>query len=779
MQKFPTISLDGAYEMALLMHSDYTALQMELNSMQSLKEHGVETFPAVVPGNFELDLQRAGKIPDPFYSSNIIDLQKFEYAHVFYSKIFRYTGLEENTTPVLLMEGVDTYADIYLNGMLIGHTENMLIPHYLDASSIREGENELFVHIYPTCLEVRKADLGAADNAMRYTFDSLMVRKAAHSFGWDIMPRAVSAGLWRSVSLLSIPEKYVKETYFYTTALSEDHSEAQCELFYHFDIGDDPLDGYTIRVKGVCGESVFEKTDRLWFTQGKLKIAIPEPKLWWPVGRGPQNLYQITVTLEYRGVAVAQDSFRTGVRTVFLNHTDVLDEEGKGEFVFVVNGEKVFIKGSNWVPADAYHSRDKDRIPRMLDLWTEIGCNALRSWGGGVYEDHQFYDICDEKGIIVWMDFCMGCGSYPQTPELAEAFGKEAEIIVKKLRHHPSLCLWAGDNENDYFMAYIYHTDPNLNVLTRKVLPDAIRRHDNTRSYLPSSPYVSPAAYAQRNDKRLPESHLWGPRDYFKSDFYRNAPCIFASEMGYHGCPSPDTLKKFIAPEQLDEKKMDTVDWLTHAASPDQCGPYAYRNNLMISHVKTLFGMDTPWDLDRFARASQISQAEAKKYFVERFRCKKWERTGVIWWNIIDGWPQVSDAIVDYFFTKKLAFSYLKRSQQNLCLMMDEPENGELSLIVSNDTRDDLPVSYQVYDMTNEKKLVAAGSAIAQGDRSACVQKLPYDGKAQTFYYITWESGVHSGTNHYLAGRPPYDLDHYLAIIHELGYDQFEGFEQK
>ena len=134
--------------------------------MQSLKEHGAETFPAVVPGNFELDLQRAGKIPDPFYSSNIIDLQKFEYAHVFYSRIFRYTVSDENTTPVLLMEGVDTYADIYLNGMLIGHTENMLIPHYLDACSIQEGENELFVHIYPTCLEVRKADLGAADNAI-------------------------------------------------------------------------------------------------------------------------------------------------------------------------------------------------------------------------------------------------------------------------------------------------------------------------------------------------------------------------------------------------------------------------------------------------------------------------------------------------------------------------------------------------------------------------------------------------------------------------------------
>lgn len=775
MQKFPSVSLDGAWRLAILPHQEYLACDTEFDSIATLEKRGYPILPAKVPGNFELDLQAAGLIDEPFYGSNIIDLQKYENYHVFYSRSFAYH--DDGGLPLLRFEGVDTYADIYLNGELIGHTENMLIPHDIDAFGLAEGENELFVHIYPTCIMVRSLDLGAADNAMRYTYDSLMVRKAAHMFGWDIMPRAVSAGLWRSVSLLSVPTHYVYESYLMTQRLEPDHSAAYCELFYNFCINDDPIRGYSFRIEGDCGDSHFEASDRLWFTQGKLQFTIDRPKLWWPVGRGAQNLYTVTLTLLFEGKPVASETFRTGIRTTELKMSDTIDADGNGEFCFVINGERVFIKGSNWVPADAYHSRDRERIPRMLDLWTEIGCNALRSWGGGVYEDDQFYDLCDEKGILVWMDFCMGCGSYPQTEELQEAFGEEAGIIIKKLRHHPSLCLWAGDNENDFFMAEIYGVDPNKNVLTRRVLPDAIRRHDPTRPYLPSSPYVSQAAYDAGMQMHTPEQHLWGPRDYFKSDFYRNANAIFASEMGYHGCPSPSTVKKFLPPESVWTDYKDNPDWLTHAASPDDVGPYAYRNELMRRHVQVLWGIDHCDSLEQFARASQISQAEAKKYFVERFRAKKWKRTGVIWWNIMDGWPQFSDAVVDYYFTKKLAFSYIKRAQNPLCFLFDEPDDGVLRLIASNDTREALRADYRVYDVTDgEKKLVLSGSTLAGGDAAACVATLPYDGVSQTFYYIEWDNESYGGTNHFLAGRPPYDLNHYLAIIGKLGYDQFEGF---
>ena len=777
MQKFPFLDLNGAYKMALMPQMEYAKLDEELDCLACVKEHGLDVIPATVPGNFELDLEAAGLIGDPFYGSNIIELQKYENYHIFYSKTFEYTP--DDGEPVFRFDGIDTYADIYLNGVLIGHTENMLIPHEVPAAgALVEGENELFVHIYPTCIEARNYDLGAADMAMRYTYDSLFVRKAAHMFGWDIMPRAVSGGLWRPVSLMSVPEKYVREAYLRVKSIEKDHSAAHCELHYNFEIGDDPIKGYTFRIEGACGDSTFEASDRLWFTQGKMNIDIKQPKLWWPSGRGEQNLYDVKVTLLKDGEPVAEDCFRTGIRTTQLLMSDTIDAEGNGEFCFVINGERVFIKGSNWVPADAYHSRDHQREPKMLDLWTEIGCNAIRVWGGGVYEDEQFYSICDEKGIIVWMDFCMGCGSYPQTEDFQRAFYEEAETVIKLLRHHPSICLWAGDNENDFFMSEIYHVDPNLNVLTRKVLPDAIRRHDGTRPYLPSSPYVSQKAYDQGMGSHTPEQHLWGPRDYFKSDFYRNANAIFASEMGYHGCPSPASVKKFLPPESVWNDYKDNTDWLTHAASPDDCGPYSYRNELMRKHVKTLWGIEHCNSLEEFAVASQISQAEAKKYFVERFRAKKWKRTGLIWWNIIDGWPQFSDAIVDYYFTKKLAFSYIKRSQNPLCFLFDEPENGVLKLIGSNDTRFDQKADYRVYRVDDGvKTLVLSGSAVVPADTSACVSTLPYTDGAQDFYYIEWDNADFAGTNHFLAGRPPYSIDTYLRNIRSVGYDQFEGFE--
>lgn len=276
MQKFPFLDLNGAYQMALMPQKEYASLNEELDCLDCLKEHGCQIIPATVPGNFELDLHAAGLIGDPFYGSNTVECQKFENYHIFYSRKFNYTP--DDGEPVFRFDGIDTFADIYLNGVLIGHTENMLIPHEVPAcEALEEGENELFVHIYPTCIEARNYDLGAADMAMRYTYDSLFVRKAAHMFGWDIMPRAVSGGLWRPVSLMSVPEKYVREAYLRVKSIEKDHSAAHCELHYNFEIGDDPIKGYTFRIEGTCGDSTFEASDRLWFTRDRENRAARGP----------------------------------------------------------------------------------------------------------------------------------------------------------------------------------------------------------------------------------------------------------------------------------------------------------------------------------------------------------------------------------------------------------------------------------------------------------------------------------------------------------------------
>ncbi len=380
------------------------------------------------------------------------------------------------------------------------------------------------------------------------------------------------------------------------------------------------------------------------------------------------------------------DEYQTtlGIRTVELVRSEITDVYG-GDFHFLVNGVKIFCKGSNWVPADAFHSRDQARYEQMLELFNDTNCNILRAWGGNVYEDHAFFDLCDRMGIMVWQDFAMACATYPLDEEFLNVMRQEAESVVAKLRQHPSLILWSGDNECDQFAMNNFNVDPGMNRLTREILPQVVHRLDPYRPYLASSPYVSQAVWETKNERLLPENHLWGPRDYYKSSFYAESPAHFVSETGYHGCNSLSSMKTFISPDKL-WPWQDNAEWLAHAYEPiGPGGPYSYRIKLMADQTAEMFGSQ-PENLEDFILASQISQAEAKKFFIELTRYKKWRRSGVIWWNMIDGWPQFSDAVVSYDFIKKLAYHYIKRVQQDLCLMFDEIDRWNIRLHASNDT---------------------------------------------------------------------------------------------
>ena len=250
---------------------------------------------------------------------------------------------------------------------------------------------------------------------------------------------------------------------------------------------------------------------------------------------------------------------------------------------------------------------------------------------------------------------------------------------------------------------------------------------------------------------------MWGPRDGFKSDFYRNSLCHFASEIGYHGCPSPSSVEKFIAPESLWPPQNE--QWILHASSPiPGVDLYDYRVELMGKQIREFFGK-VPDNLEEFARQSQIVQAEAKKFFIELFRTTKWRRTGIIWWNLLDGWPQFSDAVVDYYGAKKLAFEFIKRAQQPLLLTMREAENWQHQIVACNDTREDLEVEFRVWDaQTNQT--VSQGRALAASDAVTILDAIPTSVADKRFYLLEW-SGDAQGRNHYLSGLAPFDADSY------------------
>jgi beta-mannosidase len=783
-------SLDGPWKLVVIHHDVFLGMELPVTydgvigaGAKSLGGKGA--IDAAVPGNFEISLEQAGIIKDPFFGKNLLDMLAYEDCHVFYARKFDYTPVP-GTRPEFIFEGLDTIADLYLNGKFLAHRENMFITHRIRDLDLRNGGNELVVHLLPVCIETRKNQVSAGLVAQRYNWETLRLRKAPSMFGWDITPRLVSAGIYRSAGVYLRPAESFRQVYLMTVSADARRNTAVLELFFEVDIGEMPLDGYRITVQGKCGGgetggvSEFFYQDRLWFTAGKYRFDAENIKLWWPKNYGKPNLYDVTVTLEKNGEERARYETRFGIRTVKLRRTGTTDMFFSGKFYFEINGRRVFVMGTNWVPVDAYHSRDKSRIPEIMKLLEDIGCNGVRCWGGNVYEDPVFYRACDEMGIMVWQDFAMACAVHPLDGEFRSLLREEAVSVVRALRQHPSIILWAGDNEIDRGIEGDgYGRNPNFNRLTREVLPDVINTEDPVRPFIPSSPYYDEEAAKLFSREYLPENHLWGPRDYYKSNFYKGSLCQFASEIGYHGCVAVKSLKKFISPEKLWPWK-DNDEWKIHAASPEtDRGSYLYRIELMAKQVRELFG-SIPENLEDFALASQISQAEAKKFFVEFFRTGQPNRSGIIWWNLIDGWPQFSDAVVDYYYEKKLAYYYLRQSQRPLLLTFTEPFNWRLRLTAVNNAGDagypsgsapgkvpagaPLEFTYTVTDYDTKETLLS-GTGVCEDQSVFELGSIPFAQGEKKFYLIEWESGIYSGKNHYLSGNPPFNFKEYTAFL--------------
>ena len=604
-------------------------------------------------------------------------------------------------------------------------------------------------------------------NAGKNNQEAIWIRRPAHSYGWDIMPRAVTAGIWRPVELIVHAKDEITDLYIST--LTAETGRARLTVSYELSTDLALLPQLRVKVEGYCGDSRFAYNHKVEFTAGRFEIEVPNPKLWWPRGYGDPNLYHLKTQLLQDGKVIASREDTVGIRKLELIRTETTSQEKPGQFLFKVNGVPILIKGSNWVPADAFHSRDASRYEKILALFIDLKCNLLRSWGGSVYEDDAFFDLCDRNGIMVWQDFAMACAIYPQTPEFLETMRNEALSVVRKLRNHPSLALWSGDNEVDqsYFFAGL---DPAHNKITREILPQVVFQADPYRPYLPSSPYMSPEVIATGNLSLMPEDHLWGPRDYFKSAYYTGHTAHFVSEIGYHGCPSLSSIKRFIDPEHI-WPATDNPQWVLH--STDWTGNPG-RIKLMSNQVQELFGAVPP-NIEDFILASQISQAEAKKFFVEMTRLNKWRSTGVIWWNVMDGWPQFSDAIVDYYFNKKLAYFYIRRVQEPVCVMVNEPRDWHCPVVVGDDSREDASGHYRVWDADSGETLLEGDYAVKANENLELGQ-IPVFHSGKRLFLIEWTANGAKYSNHYLQGVPPYSLSQYKVWLTKIAALE-EGFE--
>jgi len=711
---------------------------------------------AMVPGNVELDLSRAGVLPaDLFFGENLLEAEAYEDHEWWYVREFDAADVAEPAT--LVFNGVDCLAEYFLNGKKIGASENALIPVSLDVAGVLcVGTNKLAVHIIPITQKVQDSEYTAflTRNTFNLNPESVYIRKPPHAFGWDIMPRAVTAGLWRDVSLQTGQSEDFKELLLYVEDLKRD--SATLRLAFDSNLPYRMGKSFAeIRIEGRCGDHSFSVCQAVHFKAGQIVFEVKNPKLWWPYGYGDPSLYDLDIKLVMAGQTYAAKKMRFGIRTVKLERTEHTDK--KNLFRFRINGEPVMVKGSNWVPLDAYHSRDKERMQPALDMMADIGCNMVRCWGGNVYEPNEFYDFCDEKGMMVWQDFSMACHAYPQDDAFLKVIEEEATAIVRRLRNYASIVLWSGDNENDVMM-WNCGSNPDENLITRKILPEVIKNHDSHRPYLPSSPFVTGAQFEAGAYDYIGEDHLWGPRDYFKSTFYMSANASFTSEIGYHGCPSVESLKKYISEENL--SNINHPQWVLHSADQRRD---TRRINLMARQVEQLFGTP-PESLEDFVTASQITQAEAKKFFIEHMRLGKPEKNGILWWNLLDGWPQISDAVVDYYHDKKLAYHYIKNSQAPFAIMADEIDDWHQAIVASNDTLQEVTGTYTVRDgETNE--VLLEGSFSAPSNTNVVLGRLPVMYSKHALLVMDWDTNLGKGHNHYVCGLPPLDFARYTKWL--------------
>ena len=756
-----TVSLDGAWSLDYWPQPDDGAVR----TLPLPAGLDVKRVKATVPGNCELDLVNAGLLPPMEIGLNTRLLRPYEGYQWLYTKTFMKPAVPAGGRVMLRFEGVDTLADVFLNGAKVGETANMLIAHRFDVTKkLKDGENTVQVLLRSVMCESQHETLGELGYSMQAGAEGESFRKAGHMGGWDIFPRAFVSGLWRDVALDVEDAVRIDQPAWIVRDLGKTWAtlHVTCRVQAPFRLMDRAKmrwtlsrGGKTVSVRETKFDA-YQKMNAFWHVNGI--------ELWWPKGMGAQPLYDATIEIVGEdGATLAKNASRIGFRTIELERDDVYGPDRPGQFLFKVNGEPCYIRGSNWVPLDSFHSRDGQFLRSTIEMWDDLNCNMVRVWGGGVYEPDEFFDYCDEHGIMVWQDFMTGCSVFPQNDAYAKATEEEVRAIVLKYRNRASLAIWSGNNENDGAFRWKLGRigrDPNKDRNSRRTIPDVLYEFDVTRPYLPSSPYYSEDVVAGK--AKQSEEHLWGARAYYKVPFYTNSPCWFASEMGYHGCPNRASLEKMMSKDKLypwtrinpgKDPKKDYIwnDEWRFKASDWQLGEFGQRrNSLMTNQVKLMFG-GVEETLDGFIAQSQFVQAEAMKTFCELFRSRKFTRfNGLIWWNVRDGWPQISDAVVDYYGGKKPAYFALKNAQQDqiVCVVDD----GTAWAV--NDAMKPVKGAAKITDAASGKVFLEKEFVIPANGKCA-IGRVPFKGQGVLKIAVTLDGKPFR--NHFLYGVPPFD----------------------
>lgn len=684
----------------------------EWDFRQSGSEHWIR---ASVPGCVHTDLMSAGLIDDPFYGRNEKSIQWIGEKDWEYRKTFTISEddlLVSNMWVVL--EGVDTYADISVNGLPVGTTDNMFRTWRFDISDkLKVGDNQLtirfesvFRHDMPRYLDAPYRLMAWPNNDQSDIWLSLYARKAGYHYGWDWGPRLITAGLHGSVYVESWNDWKIQSVFFKTLSLDKPSArtgkartaDLQADIEVLSDMECDAFITISRGSQKVCGEKVVLKKG---LNSYKLPFTIRNPHLWWSNGLGKAHMEEFTVRVDACGnTASLTDDI--GIRTAEVIRED--DDQGR-KMTVRLNGYDVFCKGANWIPIDNFpHMRERRDYAYLLESAALSNMNMIRVWGGGLYESEDFYELCDSLGIMVWQDMAFACGMFPSDSTYLSNVKEEVKDNVRRLRNHPSLVLWCGNNENEisYFewgwnrtLTHDQRIDyeKGLKKLFYDVIPSTVDAEDGTRYYHPTSPVTGHSGVPYS----MGDAHMWSVwkggwvEEYLKPHNIAR----FMSEYGFISYPDMFSMKKFIP--EWDMYTGSPSMLAHHRAYDDTTRDPNYSDNTICRYLNRYAWV--PETFEDYVYMTQWFQAEAVKVAMEAHRRAKPYCMGTLFWQLNDCWPVVSWSSIDYYGRWKALQYYSRRAYAPVLVSPYLAEDGTVSVKVVSDRIEEFNGTLETYVM--------------------------------------------------------------------------------
>ena len=618
-------------------------------------------YPASVPGSVFKDLHRAKLIEDPFYSDNEKKLQWIEQEDWEYECNFDCDSATLSREHIdLCFEGLDTYAQVYLNGSLILSAENMFRSWRVDVKQyLKLNGNHLKV-LFESSVKKGKQEAAALPYQLPEG-ERVFTRKAQFQYGWDFGPRFAGCGIWKPVRMCAWNDARIESVHYVLKYLTDSLAEVKFSVETVSDssgsfeyvsefLNDKGIEIYPEKQTKIC---VLKKGKNI----DTLTAFIRNPKRWWSSGLGDPHLYHCSIALFKGQTKLDEQSLRFGLRTIEL----INEKDSSGvSFYFKLNGKPVFMKGANYIPSDVFLTiQNKKDYSEEIESYKKYNINMLRIWGGGVYGDDAFYESCDEQGILVWQDFMFACAMYPGDDEFTGNVRAEIQEQITRLRNHPSLALWCGNNEIDeawnnwgWQKQFAYSKRDSTKIwkeyqnLFHTLIPEVLKVCDPVTPYWPSSPSVG---WGRSESLKQGDAHYWGVwwgNQPF--EIYRQKVGRFMSEYGFQSLPDVSTFKTVCPPDQLHLKSTAVKSHQKHKTGYETIQHYLKKD------------YKTPAGFRNYVYVSQLLQRDGMKIAIEAHRTAKPDCMGTLFWQLNDCWPGTSWSAIDYFKQPKAFYYSLK-----------------------------------------------------------------------------------------------------------------------